>query len=337
MANPVQPVIVWAGARVSLDFTGGELGLVFGKAEGQSVFNVTVDGVREMVNVPPGPGLRYRWPHALAGDKHHVEIFKRSEAAKGYVVFAGFELAAGAEASAPAAPEYKMKFEFIGDSITVGACNEDGEKDQWEDYRTHNHALSYATLTSQALEADHRAIAVSGMGVVAGWVDVKAGEVWDRVYPSPTTPRANLGAWQPDVVFINLGENDSSFTTAKKKPFPKNFTAELVELVRAVRAGYPQARIVLLRGGMTNGAANIEYAKAWTDAVRLLEKADRNVSHYVFAHWSQLHPRVADDRAMAEELTAWLKGQRFIKTRLEPDAKNQPEHKPAKKKPAPEK
>jgi hypothetical protein len=65
--------------------------------------------------------------------------------------------------------------EFIGDSITVGACNEDGDADQWENRRTHNAAMSYAALTAEAFSADHRNIAVSGMGVGSVLKPAKSG------------------------------------------------------------------------------------------------------------------------------------------------------------------
>ena len=87
-------------------------------------------------------------------------------------MFRGAELAAGAEALALAAPAYRLKIEFFGDSITAGACNRDGATDQWTDFRTHNYALSWAHLTATALGGDDRAMAYSGMGVITGWETV---------------------------------------------------------------------------------------------------------------------------------------------------------------------
>lgn len=311
-AKPAQPVVIWAGSRLSLDFEGGALAVVFGEATGQNFFDVTVDGVTAIAGVPAGPGYRFAWPHALKAGRHRLEIFKRSEADAGHVAFRGVELAAGAQAWTPEPPAYRLRMEFIGDSITVGACNEDGAADQWEDRRTHNHALSYDFLTSQALGADHRAMAVSGMGICEGYVEMKAGQVWDRIYPRAASARADLAAWQPHVVCINLGENDDSFTRNQQRPFPAGYTAGYVALGRAVRAAYPSAQIALLRGGMFGGAKSPELKAAWEAAVKELEAGDPRVSHYVFSHWSDLHPRVSDDRAMAAELTAWLKAQAWM-------------------------
>lgn len=308
-AKPSQPVVIWAGSRLSLDFEGGSLTVVFGEATGQNFFNVTVDGVTEIAN---GSSGRFVWPGALGSGRHRVEIFKRSEADAGHVVFRGVELATGAKAWAPMAPAYKFKLQFIGDSITVGANNEDGAVDQWEDRRTHNHALSYGFLTSQALGADHQAMAVSGMGICEGFVPMTAGETWDKVYPRDVPTRADLTGWVPDVVCVNLGENDVGFTHANGRPFPTGFTTGYIALIKAIRASWPAAHIVLLRGGMHGGAQDPELRAAWEAAVKELEAGDLRIGHYAFEHWTGHHPRVSDHRIMSGELVAWLKAQPFM-------------------------
>jgi lysophospholipase L1-like esterase len=308
-ANPAQPVVIWAGSRVTVDFEGDGLVLIFGQVTGQVFFNVAVDGVTGVADASAG---RWVWPRALSPGWHRLELFKRTEADAGHVVFRGIEVADGARIRTPAVPAYRLRMEFIGDSITVGANNEDGAVDQWEDRRTHNHALSYGFLTAQALVADHRAVAVSGMGICEGFVEMKAGEVWDKIYPRAGSPRADLTTWVPDVVLVNLGENDDAFTRANGRPFPAGYTAGYGDLIKAVRAGYPAARIVLLRGGMWGGARSPELRAAWETAVRVLEAGDPAVSHFVFTHWSEQHPRVSDHRIMAGELTMWLKAQGWM-------------------------
>ena len=146
--------------------------------------------------------------------------------------------------------------------------------------------------------------------------EIHAGEVWNRVYPNAAAALANLTEWTPDVVFINLGENDDSFTNAKNQPFPSTeFTNGYVNLVEAIRGAYPSAHIVILRGGMFGGARSERLQVPWERAVERIEKSDSKVSHFVFQHWSQQHPRVSDHRAMADELIAWLKMQPFMQSR----------------------
>jgi hypothetical protein len=306
------PVVIWQASRISLDFTGDSLGLLFDSATDQCFFNATVDGSNTVVEVREGKPAR---PATLAGfgsGLHHLTLFKRSEANAGTARFHGVVLAGGATVATPPLPEYRLRMEFFGDSITVGACNEDGETDQWENRRTHNAALSYAALTADAFLADYRNLAVSGMGIATGWVEPKAGEVWNKIYPNPASPPATLTNWVPQVVFVNLGENDDSYTRVHGQPFPAGYTDGYVALVRAIRAAYPAAYIVLLRGGMFGGAQSEPLRTAWESAVKQLEVNDKAISHFVFTHWTKNHPRVADDRAMADELIAWLKQQEFV-------------------------
>jgi len=305
--------VVWQGSRIRLDFTGDQLAFRFEGLSGQNFFEVHVDDAQAVLAVPAGADQRIACPLPLTSGRHRLMLFKRSEASAGTARFRGIEIARAADAFAPAAPGDRLAMEFIGDSITAGACNEDGPADQWEDRRTHNNALSYGAMTAAAFAADYRNIAVSGMGIVVGWVPFRAAEVWDRVYPDPKSSKADLSTWTPDVVFVNLGENDDSFTHAKGLPFPATFSAEYVALVRAIRRAHPAATIVLLRGGMYGGAQSAALRQAWEAAVAELEQGDPQMAHFVFQHWSSNHPRVNDDRALADELAAWLKSQPFAR------------------------
>ncbi|MBK8478777.1 MAG: hypothetical protein IPL39_21585 [Opitutaceae bacterium] len=311
-SNPAAPTVIWQASRIAIDFEGSALALQFDWVEGQNFFDVTIDDTTAVLAVNQADHSRLSFPHPLGPGRHRLTLFKRSEAAAGTARFRGLDIALGAHAWLPAAPNYKLKLQFFGDSITAGACNEDGATDQWEDRSTHNNARSYAAFTAAAFDADYRNIAVSGMGIVLGWVEPRAAQIWDRVLPTAASPRADLAAWMPDVICVNFGENDDSFTTANKLPFPAGFTEAYVALVRSIRAAYPAAHIVILRGGMSGGANSDPLREAWGAAVRRLKAGDPRIHSYVFQHWSGNHPRVADARAMANELTAWLEKQKFM-------------------------
>jgi lysophospholipase L1-like esterase len=307
------PVIVWQASRISLDFESDTVGLLFDDAKGQCYFNAEVDGSNTVVEIREGKPAQPATLADFGPGRHHLMLFKRSEADAGTVRFRGVGLAAGEKAWAPPPPAYRLRMEFFGDSITVGACNEDGDTDQWDNRRTHNAALSYAALTAAAFSADYRNIAVSGMGIATGWVSKTAGEVWDKTYPNPASPRAELTNWVPQVIFVNFGENDDSYPRAHGQPFPEGYTDGYIALVRAIRTAYPAAHVVLLRGGMFGGAQSEPLRQAWESAVTQLEATNPAISHFVFTHWTQNHPRVADDRALADELIAWLKQQKFMR------------------------
>lgn len=311
-SNPAAPVIIWQASRISIDFEGPVLALRFEWIEGQNYFDATVDNMAAVLAVNKADQSRLELPQPLDTGRHRLTLFKRSEAAAGTARFRGIDIALGAHAWTPVAPNYKLKLQFSGASITVGACNEDGATDQWDDRSTHNNARSFAAFTAAAFDADYRNISVSGMGIVLGYVEPRADQIWDRVYPVATSPRADLSAWTPDVICLHFGENDDSFATKNSLPFPASFVDRYIALVKAVRTAYPVAQIVILRGGMYGGANSEVLREAWGTVVRRLKATDPRVHSYVFQHWSSTHPRVADARAMADELTAWLEKQKFM-------------------------
>jgi lysophospholipase L1-like esterase len=307
------PVVIWQANRISIDFEGDTLTLLFDGAKWQNFFNAQVDGSTTIVEVNEGTPPKGATIAGLGKGRHHLLLFKRSEANAGTVRFRGVQIEARANAWAPAPVVYKLTMEFIGDSKTVGACNEDTNTDQWDNRRTHNGAISYAAITAETFSADHRNIAVSGMGIITGYVDVKAGEMWNRLYPNASSPLADLNAWTPNVVFVNLGDNDESFTRTHSQPFPAGFADGYISLVRAIRAAYPKAHIVLLRGGTYGGMHSEPLNEAWKAAVTQLESGDKGISHFIFKYQAMNHPRVAQHRILADELITWLRQQDFMK------------------------
>lgn len=308
------PVLIWQGTVVEVEFEGSSLVLRFGAGRGICYFNLEVDDTASVIEVDGATGrIPLRMP--LSEGAHRLRLFKRSEAAVGFVAFLGFELSpvGKVRTPVPAAVQSRPAFQFFGDSITAGACNEDGTVDQWEKYSLHNNALSYAALTAESFGARYRNVAVSGMGVAIGYTPFTAGQIWNRVYADPTTLVSDEKDWAPNVVFLNYGENDDSFSRNQGMCFPADFTERYVALVHGMRKAYSAAEIVLLRGGMWGGAKSVPLCEAWTKAVRELASDDPRVHSFVFQHWSDLHPRVADHRAMAAELIEWLKAQPFMR------------------------
>ena len=311
-ADPAAPVDIWESSRISADFQGAALAFRFGAATGENYFNAQVDGQTEVVSAAPGGESAVEWKGPLGPGLHHLALVKRSEASAGTAVFRGIELGAGGWARRPAQARARMRILFFGDSVGAGACAEDGEKDQWESRRTHDATVSFMALTAEAFGADFQNISVSGIGIVTGYVDITFGEVWDRLYPARDSARADLAEWQPDVVVINLGDNDASYPHDHGLPFPGSFADRYVELYGSVRGAYPRAEIVSVRGGMTQGSTDPALGAAWTGAVDRIEARDPRSCHFAFSHWTDQHPRVADHRKLADELTAWLRLQPFM-------------------------
>lgn len=117
--------------------------------------------------------------------------------------------------------EKPYKFEFIGDSITsgegaIGCKVEDDWIPMW-----FSAIDNYCNITSVALNADYRIISQSGWGVYTSWDNnpyFNIPKYYNKVCGLLTgSKNESLGAfkendfnsWQPDVVVVNLGTNDS--------------------------------------------------------------------------------------------------------------------------------
>lgn len=122
------------------------------------------------------------------------------------------------------------KIEFIGDSITsgegaIGAKAEEDWIPMW--FSAIN---NYCAMTAEVVNADYRIISQSGWGVLTSWDNNPNHNIpgcYEKVCGLLTGERnISLGAlndndfatWQPDVVVVNLGTNDTgAFTNQEWK------------------------------------------------------------------------------------------------------------------------
>lgn len=162
-------------------------------------------------------------------------------------------------------PSYKKLIEFVGDSITCGygfygICDKDvfttAHEDPWN---------NYAGKLARKLGADYQSISWSGNGVVSHWME-KADEqprvenfFLQDLYPyadAELERRLGITEYTPwnferkaDLVVINLGTNDSSFTDNVPKRNAM-YAEKYTYLVDLVRKANPEANIVCTLGVM---------------------------------------------------------------------------------------
>ncbi len=155
--------------------------------------------------------------------------------------FMGFDVQGGS--LIPTARPALYKIEFIGDSLTEGVriVFPDGT-DPWH---TDGH-LAYPCQTALALGAEWRQVGFGHQGILqAGHGNVPvAADSFNWVYA--TVPR---DAWVADMVVLNQGTNDRDAS-------PATFQPEFARYLGIIRAGYPHAKIAVLRtfGGYQEAA-----------------------------------------------------------------------------------
>ena len=241
--------------------------------------------------------------------------------------FWGFVLDKGKKlVDAPALPSRKI--EFIGNSITCGYGNEGLKKEEHFDYATENHYYSYASITARNLNAQHWVVARSGIGAYRNYDGPKTGNpesnmlvqyeyvgyAWKPELRHEATflrEKWDFGRYQPDVICINLGTNDTSTNNYDLKLLKQNYK----KLLQMVRLHNPKAKIVFLSGSMLYNK-ELQQVKQLLDEVTAEAKkaGDNEVYRFDMApisgdEWygNDWHPNVYQDEKMAGELTAYLR------------------------------
>ncbi len=292
----------WPSSSVEGRFTGTSLRVQL-EDGGQVDYQVIIDGdIKQSKLLDTSPGYQvYTLAEHLPQGEHSFELFRRTESFIGISQIDGFLVDQGHRLLPPLIDK-KLRIDFYGDSQTVGACNACPGADQWDDIRQHNHLLSYAAITSRVLEADSQMTAVSGIGLTLGYQSFTMPEIWNRLHPDPTSAMYDLKSRRPDVVVINLGQNDWS------KSVGKDFEPAYAAFVQEIRATAPNALIVCLLGVMQVGWDQSAYPSYIQNLVtKLRNQGDDRIVFYGFKGQTKEHPRVADHLQMAEELVELLR------------------------------
>jgi lysophospholipase L1-like esterase len=132
-------------------------------------------------------------------------------------------------------------------------------------------------------------------------------QVWNREAPRLDAPVAPPDPRSPDVVLLNLGQNDHGFPASKGRPIAADFGARYLAFVRQLRGRYPDARLLLLAGGMTAWKDEPAIPRALEQAAATLRaEGDAKVWTHTFQAFAWAHPRIDVHARMADELTRFL-------------------------------
>jgi hypothetical protein len=313
--SPEAAELYWSGTSVKLNFEGTSVKARLKDSSGNSYYNVILDGDSISILQPDKEAKLYTLAAQLQPGKHTVELFKRTEWDKGTTTFYGFELENGGKTLPAAAPKNR-KIEFYGNSITAGYAVEDySGKDSWAGTNTNNY-VSYAALTSRFFDADYTCVCKSGIGVTVSWEPLIMPEIYDRLNPSDSTSTWDFSQKQPDLVIINLFQNDSWIVEqpnnaqfkrrfGSTKPSEEFLITAYQNFVRSIRSKYPNAHIVAMLGNMDITRAGSPWPGYVEKAVAGLQ--DQKV-YTLFAPYKDTpgHPRVEEQQVMANQLIKFI-------------------------------
>ena len=175
-------------------------------------------------------------------------------------------------------------------------------------------------IASRNLKADYSVVAFSGKGVYQNYDQVKEEtmvDLYDRALPFEEEIKWDAKKWVPDIVHVNLGTNDF----AHVNPDSAAFVNKYLELLNAIHANYPDAKIICASGPMMsdywpegNKALSTfkRYLKAVVDEYKKTVDPDIYVIHYASqsgGYGCDWHPGLKTHEAMAKQLTAFINEQ----------------------------
>ena len=314
--NPKAPLISWPGTSIAGRFTGTSLTLKLDDQMGKNYFNVFIDGdLQRPVIIQAEKGSKsYPVANGLAAGQHSFLITKRTEGEEGGTHFQGLELAEGGKLLPPP-PRPARRIEFFGDSITSGMGNESPDDGPDHLLKDKNNFMSYASITARNLNAESHVISQSGIGVMISWFPFIMPQFYDQLNAVGNNDSVwDFSRWTPDVVVINLLQNDSWLIDREKRLVPEPNEAQRVqaykEFVLKIRKLYPRAYIVCALGSMDAtkpGSRWPGYVKSAVEQIQR-EHDDGRIDTLFFEFTGYgAHPRVKHHQANAAKLTAFIK------------------------------
>ncbi len=191
-------------------------------------------------------------------------------------------------------PEKNRRIEFIGDSITCGYGIDDTDLSHGFSTTTEDCTKAYAVKAAEMLGADVSLFSFSGYGIVSGNSGDGTKEKEKTVpqyYSSygftfasgfgdkkPQDIPWDNSKFKPDVIVINLGTNDSTYTQSDTGR-EAEYTSDYVSFLKLVREKNPGAKIYCTLGIMGN-----ELNDAMKRAVEKYtgQTGDKNISAFDF-------------------------------------------------------
>lgn len=312
-SDPKAPELSWPGSRIDVNFRGQSVAVTLDDDLGKNFYSAFIDHDWQRPVVLGLHQGEHRYPvvEGLPDAAHTLTLVKRTEGEEGATRLLGLSFNAGASLlPAPAAAERRI--EFYGDSITSGMGNMaplQGEDGRLMDK---NSFMSYAAITARALAAEYRSISQSGIGLMVSWFDFTMPDFYDQLSAVGDNDSQWDFSWTPQVVVINLLQNDSWLVEKRLNPVP-NDSARIkayYDFLDRLHKQYPKALLIGALGSMDATQADSPWPGYIETAVARFQrdhpKARLATILFPFTGYGQ-HPRVSHHQTNAALLTAFIR------------------------------
>jgi hypothetical protein len=305
----------WPGTSVTILFEGSCIAAVLKDADTANYYNIIIDDKNIFKIHTDTVKKSYLLASGLKSGKHKVQLFKRTEWDKGKTFFYGFETSAETKILPPP-PEKKRKIEFYGNSITCGYAMEDNSGgDSWCGYFENNY-LSYAAITARYFNAQYYCTSKSGIGITISWFPLLMREMYDRLDPTDSTSKWDFKKFTPDIVVINLFQNDSwlvekpdheqfKYRFGTKAPGESFIINAYKNFLGSIRNKYPDSYIICCLGNMDATREGSPWPGYIRKAVSYFDDPKMFTCFFKYKN-TDGHPKVFEQKEMADSLIAFI-------------------------------
>jgi hypothetical protein len=313
-SNPMVPEIYWPGTAIEINFSGEYLRVTLKDEMGKNYFNVVIDDDSlRYIKLDSGRQL-YTLVEGLSNEAHNIKLIKRTEWDFGKTWFHGFQITNGEILELPS--RNNRVIEFFGNSITAGYAIEDLSGGDSPDSIYTNNYNTYGAITARHFNADYIGTLRSGIGIMISWFPLTMPELYNRLDPNDPSSQWNFSEIIPDLVVVNLLQNDSWLVHMPEEPTFKDkfgntppddemIISSYANFIKKIRDVYPDTPIICALGSMDATREGSPWPGYVTEAVESLD--DKNIYSLFFPFINKDgHPRIDDNQKMADQVIAFI-------------------------------
>lgn len=313
----------FTGKKAVITFQGDSASLRVGNVDNHARIAIYVNGERVIDDMIDRAEKSYTVVESDTEEECTIRIIKLSETAMSTVGIKKIET--DGEALIQPAEERDYLIEFIGDSITCGYGVDDEDRNHHFSTRTEDVTKTYAYKTAEALNADYSMVSISGYGVISGYTADGSEKVTAQTLPqyyeklgfsygqylgqAPQDYSWDFSGREPDLIVVNLGTNDDSYTLTDGER-QEEFQAAYAAFIGQIRSCNPNAEIVCTLGIMgdrlypyVEQAVEAYTAQTGDERVSAMRFDPQSAADGYAADW---HPTEATHQKAAEKLTEYI-------------------------------
>lgn len=316
--------IYWTGTSIRFKIAATTtVKAMLSDENGNNYYDVIVDGdsaSATKIRINKEKQL-YTLADKLDGKLHRIELCKITNTDFVTTRFYGIETDSTAQLQKPDKLP-KRKIEFFGNSITCGHGVEEGSHDSGAPEFFNNYR-AYGGITARHFNAQYHCTSKSGIGVAISWFNEVMPDIYDRLNPADSNSKWDFSQYIPDIVVINLFQNDSwLLNRPEHEQFKKRFGTEkptenfiihaYLNFLKSIRSKYPKAQIVCCLGNMDATAKGSKWPGYIDAAVQQMK--DKKITTHFFPYKNTPgHPSISEQKAMATNLIDFIEKKHYWK------------------------